>query len=472
MTSSASRLVVALASLLGCTPLIGSAAPDAAAKADVSARDVSATEVSATDVSANDASVSDAPSGDVATSDCGPIAMGAPGSRDPAFRGGAFPAPFTRMSLRGVALDRRGRALFYGFSSECHVGTSGDFAIVRHTADGDLDETFGVRGAVCIPNPHAPANLDQVLGLDVDAQGRIYAVGVSGSGVPRGVAMRLRDNGRLDTTFGADGLVEVPLSRGRSTSPYYPTGLVITDAGLYVVGGSQERFGFVVRLDLDGRVDRAFDGSAAAYNTSVMAWFAVGRAGDHLLLVGTDMADESVSVLRVALGGTLDTRWGDGGYARALAGMNSRPVDVEVFADGSLVVAAARGVNDINNSVATLARFTADGRPDETFGESGVYFSDWYLNPDYEHTVLASDCEGRLLFATSDHVTPTFTRVRIDRIDARGRLDDVFAASPDVVFGDGSYGVLGALVDPTTQAVYLASRAVRDTGYAMTRLRP
>ncbi len=130
------------------------------------------------------------------------------GRPDAAFAAGGFlQVPIdgvTFASTHAVAIDRRGRIVL-GIWRATTVAFPGDVAaaVVRITAAGRLDGTFGSGGLVVLGplQGHAPA-------VSVTGTGAILAVG--GWSAPTSavvVAARLRPSGRLDTTFGANGLL-------------------------------------------------------------------------------------------------------------------------------------------------------------------------------------------------------------------------------------------------------------------------
>ncbi|MCO5187605.1 MAG: hypothetical protein M9941_06485 [Anaerolineae bacterium] len=98
---------------------------------------------------------------------------------------------------------------------------SQDMAIIRYSADGVLDSTFGTGGIVQVDFPLGLA--DVANGVVVQLDGKIVAAGATRTDRPREdedfALVRLNTNGTLDTSFGSagTGLVQTPISKPNPT---------------------------------------------------------------------------------------------------------------------------------------------------------------------------------------------------------------------------------------------------------------
>ena len=102
----------------------------------------------------------------------------------------------------GVALTGDGHILVAGHT--LGAGLNLDFALARYTADGDLDTSFGTGGIVKTDF----GGDDFAENLTVQPDGRIVVVGRDTSATILDMAVvRYRDDGTLDTGFGAGGKV-------------------------------------------------------------------------------------------------------------------------------------------------------------------------------------------------------------------------------------------------------------------------
>ncbi|HEX2424412.1 MAG TPA: delta-60 repeat domain-containing protein, partial [Actinomycetota bacterium] len=100
--------------------------------------------------------------------------------------------------LNAVAIASTGRIVVAGTSKD-----GARFAIARYRTDGSLDPTFGDHG---IAQTNVTDANDILQGVAVQPDGDIVVVGQVGSG-PRFVVARYTAGGRLDPTFGGDGMV-------------------------------------------------------------------------------------------------------------------------------------------------------------------------------------------------------------------------------------------------------------------------
>ena len=174
----------------------------------------------------------------------------ADGSLDPTFSNdGRVTSDFVGFfdEIRDVAVDREGRIVAGGQSCE-FPGTSDevcDFGLARYTARGTLDPQFGRRGRV---RTDLGADLGEgIRGVVVEqSDNRIVAAGqTTGPGGPDVGLTRYRSDGRLDRSFGVNGVVITPVS----PSTDEVGGLALAPAGRVVVAGTTavaQSFGFFV----------------------------------------------------------------------------------------------------------------------------------------------------------------------------------------------------------------------------------
>jgi uncharacterized delta-60 repeat protein len=146
--------------------------------------------------------------------------------------------------IRDLAVDRDGRIVVGGQSCE-FPGTSDevcDFGLARYTSRGTLDPRFGHQGRV---RTDLGADLSEgIRGLVVQPDNRIVTAGqTNGPGGPDVGLTRYRPDGRLDRSFGVNGVVITPVSPGTDEVG----GLALASAARVVVAGTTavaQSFGF------------------------------------------------------------------------------------------------------------------------------------------------------------------------------------------------------------------------------------
>lgn len=219
-----------------------------------------------------------------------------------------------------------------------------DLALFRYRADGTLDPTFGDHGIAA-----APIGLvSEVHTLVVQPDGRIIVggTGIPGTApaIPRFQLVRFLSDGRLDETFGDDGVVVTDVTPGLRSTIF---ALALRDDGGILAlgpGGIPPRSSdngplFLVHYRNDASLDLTSGGIVAAA-ISVDQGAPLLVQDDGRILVGDGARfDGPASVRRLLPGGTLDTSFGDDGTFV----MHVRPDDISALqalalqGDGRLV---------------------------------------------------------------------------------------------------------------------------------------
>ena len=112
---------------------------------------------------------------------------------------------FTGGRVTSSALDAEGRILLAGYAFN---SSDYDVVVVRMYPDGTLDTSFDANGIVQLDNLGGSGGSDRAFSLAIDGEGRILVVGrtfVSGHGDDL-VVLRLRPDGSLDPSFGDGGV--------------------------------------------------------------------------------------------------------------------------------------------------------------------------------------------------------------------------------------------------------------------------
>ena len=333
-------------------------------------------------------------------------------------------------------------------------------ALARLAANGTLDRTFGEDGTVTTSVSSREGGSSFPADAAVHPDGTIVVVGFADTddGVDhRGLLVRYTADGALDPSFGGDGTVSTaPLfasalalqADGRvvvaGTVPGALPGTRDIAVARFLVDGSPDpSFGTGGRAvtDVRGRDDQAEDVVLQRDGRIVVAG---GSAEPHPDDPNGLRYSPRATLLRYLPGGRLDTGFGDGGIVRTDTGRGTgdRFYDgfdefssVAVASDGSLV-AAGSSLGDApplrpeaRPFDVLLARYDATGTPDPAFDGDGVVLS----------ALAASSLAVDLALDRSDRLV----------VVARGQLDD---GSPysflvlgryapdgrlDATFGDG-----------------------------------
>jgi uncharacterized delta-60 repeat protein len=231
-------------------------------------------------------------------------------------------------------------------------------------------------------------------GIALQADGSLIGAGVKGDPAGSGILARFSPTSGgypFDPTFGAGaGLVSLP--------PNFKPASVLVDADKIVVVGVSQKSLALTRYTADGRLDLSFGTSGVAAlapppdGTTQLGEAAAVQPDGKIVVVGTSQNkepdegfyDPHVLVARFTPDGTLDSSFGSTGIA-SLANAGDPAVggeDVELQGDGKIVISgtpplalpAKRLPSGASAQPAdiVLARFSADGTLDPTFGSGGI----------------------------------------------------------------------------------------------------
>jgi uncharacterized delta-60 repeat protein len=250
-----------------------------------------------------------------------------------------------------LAVQRDGKIVAVGRGSQ-------DFALARYRPDGSLDATFGVGGKVL--TAFQPGSNDVASAVVLQADGKIVA---GGSSAAEFALTRYLANGALDPSFGSGGRVVTPISSANDhlfDLAVQSDGKLVAAGWTFLGGGPHIA---LARYHRDGSLDATFDGDGI-----VVAPFR-GAAG-HLLV-------QRDGKLLVAGLGELTRFTADGGLDRSFGGDGrAQAVDVGAFAvaiqpDGKILVIGTVSPGRFPTRDFGVARLSAEGRLDTTFGRHG-----------------------------------------------------------------------------------------------------
>lgn len=268
-----------------------------------------------------------------------------------------------------VRLVEDGKILVAGFADMGPGGGRRNFMLARYNADGTLDGAFGSGGVVI--TRVAPGDGGDVIttnGMTIDTAGRIVVAGSASMGVGAGgvnfALARYHSDGRLDSSFGGDGIVTTPMAPADNFD--VAVSVTTDDAGRILAGGGADSGGFV------------FDLAIARYNPD----------------------------------GSLDTSFDTDGKLTANVGPGNTDDDIEgivVQATGKILVGGSVSATVITvDSDFAVARYNPDGSPDGSFGSGGIVTTNTAAgNGSDEIYDIALQSEGKLVVSGECDQTAT-----------------------------------------------------------------
>lgn len=290
---------------------------------------------------------------------------------------------------------------------------------------------------------------------------------------------RFNPDGSLDTGFGTGGTLSVAFSGGNAADK--AVGLAIQPDGKILVGGhtgapTSSTFDFaLVRYNANGSLDTGFGTGGEARTDFGGSEFAVGvllQPDGRILVVGyggtfTAPSNPYYALARYTAGGAPDSSFGSGGKAAPnITGVSVRFNAAALQGDGKIVmvgqIADDRGGG---GGDVGLVRFNANGNFDTGFGDRGISRTDLGNGSDNdEATDVIVQPDGKIL------VTVRFplgaTNFGLARFNADGKgLDGGFGGGlVTTAFGSGSEA--RALALQADDEIVVVGRGASDFGVA------
>jgi uncharacterized delta-60 repeat protein len=297
--------------------------------------------------------------------------------------------------VRALAVQGDGKIVAVG---EMVVGGDAQFAVARYLPGGGLDPQFGISGMNFI---NFGGQEDAATAVAVQGDGKIVVAGftLDQSGNADFALVRLTDSGGLDPDFGNMGRVTLDFAGG----PDAATGVLLQGDKILVGGGAvlngPSDFA-LARFNADGSLDVGF-GTGGKVTTDVVG------LGDYIAgialqsdgkIVAAGTADTSIvggdfAVARYSANGGPDYTFGVKGVQRVDLGLEDKLDGLAIQADDRIVVVGAT-----SNAPGSfeLARLTADGFVDTSFGTNGTVFTDFSFGGARAESV-AIQADGRIV---------------------------------------------------------------------------
>ncbi len=197
------------------------------------------------------------------------------------------------------------------------LGT-GAISVVRLLPNGDLDPSFG-SGGVVQTRLGDPSDEDSGKAVLLQGDGRIVVAATADlhNSIDFSVVRYLSD-GRLDPSFGSNGVVVTPAPNEQRTeaAALLPTGkIVVTGEGTYAGYASHEFR--LARYNTDGSLDAGFGSHGIVttrFHANVIA-MALAVADGRVIVGGLDATTANIkyALARYNDDGSLDSGFGDGG---------------------------------------------------------------------------------------------------------------------------------------------------------------
>ena len=377
----------------------------------------------------------------VNAADC---SISAPGCLDPGFgtmgkvttnTDGIVPSSTDVDQARAVVIQPfDGKIVAAGITANPANTGDQDFAVVRYNTDGSLDATFGSGGIVKTPFSTA---IDHAYAVALQSKGYIVVAGYTTDPSTRVTSFaiaRYDTLGNLDPGFGSGGKTTITFNVKPAGGSSAHAVAIQTD-GKIVLSGIAGNYFALARLNGDGSLDTTFGAGGKVTNSFGISW-AVLILGDSKILAsgqtnGAGKRGIDFTLSRYMADGSLDATFGNGGVVTTdFFGYADRVRGIAIDANGNIVAAgdAGKSLSFASRDFA-VARYTANGQLDTTFGSGGKRTTDILGNWDQGYTV-AIQPDGKIIEAgfgySSDGTVGSFALVRYN---TNGNLDTFFGSA-------------------------------------------
>ncbi len=275
----------------------------------------------------------------------------------------------------GLAVQDDGKIIAAGYSNN---GAVNNLAVARYLPNGDLDQDFNGQGIITLSMGSGDT---EARSLVVQPDGKIVITGSTDDGGSNIAVVRLTAEGNLDSSFGVDGQLMVPVEDGEVKTgevQILPDGSIIV-AGTILVDSSLDQ-SFFVKIKSQGELDETFGSDGLAlinqepYGIQITTFVLLD--GGKFLAGGSIVEDSGAEAFLIRLNenGSIDELYGiEGGSLLSIEGTGSAVNDMLLVKDGAVLVAGY--VDNGNYPEAFVGMVAEDGSFVSDFGESGLYRS-------------------------------------------------------------------------------------------------
>jgi uncharacterized delta-60 repeat protein len=328
--------------------------------------------------------------------------------------------------------------------------------LIRLNSDGSFDTSFGAGGFLQVPVTFNPQSANAcICGAALQPDGKIILVG---SNEGKAIVVRLNGDATLDTGFGGTGIVSKDVSPNNTDRALnimlMPDGKILT-AGETIGPWAA----FFLRFNPDGTPDSTWGaGQGVVVNGLGAGPGMMGRQSDGKI------------VLRVGFsnGGYIRRLNVDGSFDSTFLGNSNNTVYLAsaVQADDKILVAGTTQTTesfDRGNYNPKITRFNADGTLDTTFGDGGIVTFEWARYQDDFAPTLIPLPDGRILAGGNVNVSPNRSKYRgsiggFALLSPTGSVNSKFITA-------GAAPPAGSYMDWRSNIVMLPNGNILFTGY-------
>ena len=383
----------------------------------------------------------------------------ADGNRDASFGNeGLLTGNFTTSQAFFTSVAMQGNKIIAaGYATNDSSNT--DFALARYTTTGALDSLFGKNGKVTtnINNSRDGANAIALQADKIIVAGYTYNAFIGNDDF---ALARYTADGKLDSTFGVNGLVTTDINYNDRATSIALQGDKIVVAGFDYDSVSERVAIALARYTADGMLDASFgkNGKVTTYFNDGGDYFthnhtysySIAMQGNRIIVGGytavLDGQDEDFALARYTADGVLDPTFGVNG----LVTTDFRDFDYDrgtslVLQENKILLAGTTGEVDMDYSHFALARYTADGTLDSSFGVNGKVTTD-FTGDDRANSIALQGDKIILAGYAGEYNAGYSSDFALARYTADGKLDSSFGVNGKLTTDVTNIDILQAII--------------------------
>lgn len=310
-------------------------------------------------------------------------------------------------------------------------GSDTDITLLRYTANGSLDNSFGNFGVA--HTDIISGSIDYCTAVAIQSDGKIVASGFTIDALSKKhlAIVRYNENGTLDLNFGNSGII---ISQYFNTDTYGEDMIIQQDDKIVVVGttknSNSKNVMLAARYNPNGTLDTSFNTTGMItidfLNIGATCNSVIQQNDGKLILAGSNYVtpgNAKLAIARLATDGNLDISFDSDGKQTSTSNA-CESFGLKIQNDDKIVVAGTIEINGSRDFI--VARFNNDGSTDTSFSSDGFVTNNVGLFHDYCYTMTIEN-SGNILIAGATRMTQQANaNFTILRYTNNGELDTTF----------------------------------------------
>ncbi len=302
-------------------------------------------------------------------------------------------------------------------------------ALTKYLVNGFLDKSFGQNGKISLK---IGKGFSEFYSVGLQSNGKIIAAGYANfqglSNQP--FLMRFSRDGNIDSSFGVDGIAEFNIPGKNS----FATSIVIDNDDNIIIGGYALSFldaSIVVsRFKANGKIDSSFNNKGWMLlnnGQSVQAKSIALQVDGKIVLTGvatSNSGSRNIIVARVLHNGRPDNTFGTSGIN--LLTFNNFAEGKSITMNGNKILVAGWVRQTLDNDDFVIIQLNNDGNLDAAFGDDGIVHTDFGYSEDAFSLQVDNDSKILVAGRAYDNQHSFQSRVAIARYHPNGSLDESF----------------------------------------------